>query len=63
LDTVCKLSKLAAQVLGKPSASVKITSVGMPRMLDVMRAIVTLFSAGMAESRVRTSTGRFSSGA
>jgi hypothetical protein len=45
LGTVCRLSKFAAQVLGNPSALVKITSVGMLRMVDVIGATVT----GVAE--------------
>jgi hypothetical protein len=61
--TVCRLSKFAAHVFGNPSASVKITSVGMLRMVDVIGATVTAFNTPMAESRVRISTGRLLSGA
>ncbi len=63
LGTVWRLSKFAAQVLGNPSSSVNTTSVGMLRMVDVMGAIVTVFSTATAESRVRIKTGRLLSGA
>src|SRR5262245_29864809 len=62
LGTVWRLSKFAAQVLGMPSASVKTTSVGMLRIVDVIGAIVTEFNIVIAESRVMMSTGRFLSG-
>ena len=38
LGTVCRLSKFAAHVFGNPSASVKMTSVGMLRIVDVIGA-------------------------
>lgn len=63
LGTVWMLSKFAAQVLGKPSSFVRMTSVGMLRIVDVIGAMVTEFSTGMAELRVRINTGRFLSGA
>src|SRR5580692_10107327 len=56
--TVWILSKFAAHVLGKPSASVSTISVGILRIVDVMGATVTECSTAMAESRVRMSTGR-----
>src|ERR1700704_1697823 len=62
LGTVCRLSKFAAHVFGNPSASVKMTSVGMLRIVDVIGATVTAFNTPMAESRVRISTGRLLSG-
>src|ERR1700735_2756806 len=52
------LSKFAAQVSGSPSSSVRTTSVGILRMVDVMGATVRLLSNVMAESRVRINTGR-----
>src|SRR5581483_1648092 len=58
LGTVWRLSRLAAQVFGNPSASVKMTSVGMLRIVDVIGAMVTAFNTPIAESRVRISTGR-----
>src|SRR5580658_2768563 len=61
--TVCRLSKLAAQVSGRPSSFVSTTSVGMLRMVDVMGATVTLLSTPIAESRVKISTGRLLLGA
>src|SRR5262249_48907862 len=61
--TVCTLSKFAAHMLGNPSASVQITSVGMLRMVDVIGAMVTEFNIPIAESRVRISTGLRLSGA
>jgi hypothetical protein len=42
--TVCRLSKLAAQISGKPSSSVKTTSVGMLRIVELMGATVTEFA-------------------
>jgi hypothetical protein len=63
LGTVCRLSKFAAQVFGSPSSFVKRTSVGIFRIVDVIGATVTEFSTAMAVSGVRTSTGRFLSGA
>ncbi len=63
LGTVWRLSKFAAQVFGNPSSSVKTTSVGILRIVEVMGATVTEFSTAIAESRVRISTGRFLSGA
>src|SRR5271163_1994875 len=58
LGTVWILSKLAAQVSGRPSWAVSTTSVGILRMVEVIGAMVTLFSTAIAESRVRMSTGR-----
>src|ERR1700722_11762794 len=63
LGTVWRLSKFTAQVVGNPSSSVKTTSVGILRIVEVMGATVTECSTTMAESRVRISTGRFLSGA
>src|ERR1700733_7201984 len=62
LFTVWRLSKFAAHVFGKPSASVRTTSVGMLRIVEVMGAMVTEFRMPIAESRVSISTGRFLSG-
>jgi len=59
LGTVWRLSKFAAQVFGKPSASVSTTSVGMLRIVEVIGAMVTEFRMPIAESRVSISTGRF----
>jgi hypothetical protein len=61
-DLVWRLSKFAAHVLGKPSACVSTTSVGMLRIVEVMGAMVTEFRMPIAESRVSISTGRFLSG-
>ena len=63
LGTVWMLSKFAAQVSGRPSFVVSTTSVGMLRMVDVIGAMVTLFSTVIAESRVKMSTGRLLLGA
>jgi hypothetical protein len=41
LGTVWRLSKFTAQVLGKPSSFVKMTSVGMLRIVDVTGAMVS----------------------
>jgi hypothetical protein len=62
LGTVWRLSKFAAQVSGNPSASVRMTSVGILRIVEVMGETVTECSTAIAESRVRISTGRFLSG-
>jgi hypothetical protein len=50
LGTVCRLSKFAAHVFGNPSASVKMTSVGMLRIVDVIGAIVTEFNTSVGDS-------------
>ena len=63
IRALSRLSKFAAQVFGNPSSSVKTTSVGILRIVEVMGATVTEFSTAIAESRVRIRTGRFLSGA
>jgi len=49
----------AAQVFGNPWASVRTTSVGIPRIVGVMGATVTECSTATAESRVWIRTGCF----
>jgi hypothetical protein len=57
-DTVTTLCKLMAHEFFIPSASVKHTSDGTPRMVEVMGATVTADKYPMALGRVSTSTGR-----
>lgn len=52
LGTVCRLSKFAAQVVGNPSASVRTSSVGMIRIVEVIGATVTECSTAINQIRV-----------
>jgi len=61
-DTVTTLCRLTAHAPFIPSASVKRTSDGTPRMVEVMGATVTADKYAIALSRVSTTTGLCLSG-
>ena len=61
LDTVWILSRFTAQAVCTPSSGVRITSVGVPRIVEVSGAMVTEERKDRAESRVNIRTGRLES--
>ena len=61
-DTVTTLCRFMAHGPFIPSASFKATSDGIPRMVEVMGATVTVNKYAMALSLVSTTTGRGLSG-
>ena len=63
LGIVWMLWKLTAQSLRRPSADVKAISEGVPLIVEVIGATVTLVRYLIAESRDKITTGRRLSGA
>ena len=62
LTTTRRLSNEAAQGTARPSSASRAISVAMPLTVRVIGAATSLFSTGMASSRVTISTGRRPSG-